>query len=43
MGPPLYVRSVVERNVVMWRMTVLVTNYKCMLCNIPEEESSHDY
>jgi len=24
MGPPLYMRSVVDRNVVMWRMTVIV-------------------
>ena len=23
MGPPSYMRSVVDRNVVMWRMTVL--------------------
>jgi hypothetical protein len=24
MGPPLYMRSVIDQNVVMWRMTVLI-------------------
>jgi len=43
MGPPSYMRSAINQNVFMRRVTVLVTNYKSTLCKIPEEKSCHDY